>query len=246
MKRTRKIIEIDEDKCTGCGQCITACAEGALQIVNGKARLVGDILCDGMGACIGNCPEDALRIVKREAEDFDEKAVKGHLGKGNPIPADPVIACGCPSSAAMTFSPIREMNGSEPCRIDAVSRLGHWPVKLQLLSPAAPFLKGSDMLLLADCCGIACPDLHEKLLKGKTVAIACPKLDDVERHIQRLAEILSQAAPRELSIVHMEVPCCTGLIHAARKAADRAGVTIPMKHIVVSRRGDILAEEEIG
>jgi len=242
MKRMRKIIEIDEDKCTGCGRCITACAEGALQLVNGKARLVGEILCDGIGACIGTCPEDALRILEREAEDFDEKAVKEHLDKGDT--AEPVLACGCPSSAAMSFSPIQEMNG--PCCADSVSRLGHWPIKLQLLSPAAPFLKGSDMLLLADCCGVACPNLHEKLLKGKTLAIACPKLDDIEKHIQRLTEILSQAVPRELTIVHMEVPCCTGLVHAAMRAAERAGVAIPMKHIVIGRRGEILAEETIG
>lgn len=246
MKKIRKIIEIDEDKCTGCGQCITACAEGALQLVDGKARLVGEILCDGIGACIGNCPEDALRIVEREADDFDEEAVHEHLGKRAASPAQPTLACGCPSSAAMSFSPIQDTRGLGPCRADAVSRLGHWPVKLQLLSPAAPFLKGSDMLLLADCCGVACPNLHEKLLKGKTVAIACPKLDDIEQHIQRLSEILSQAAPRELAIVHMEVPCCTGLVHAALKAAQRAGVSIPMKHIVIGRRGEILAEEKIG
>jgi hypothetical protein len=207
---------------------------------------VGEILCDGIGACIGECPEDALKIVEREAVDFDEKAVEEHLGKRHPSPVQPVLACGCPSSATMAFSPIQENKGSESCCADAVSRLGHWPVKLQLLSPMAPFLKGSDMLLLADCCGIACPNLHEKLLKGKTVAIACPKLDDIEKHIQRLADILSQATPRELTIVHMEVPCCTGLVHAALKAADLAGVHIPIKHIIISRRGEIQAEEEIG
>jgi Fe-S-cluster-containing hydrogenase component 2 len=245
MKKMRKIIEIDEDKCTGCGQCIVACAEGALQLVDGKARLVGEILCDGIGACIGKCPEDALKIVEREADDFDEKAVEEHLGKRDPSPVQPVLACGCPSSSTMTFNTIQDNKSSGPCCADAVSHLGHWPVKLQLLSPMAPFLKGSDMLLLADCCGVACPTLHENLLKGKTVAIACPKLDDIEKHIQRLAEILSQATPRELTIVHMEVPCCTGLVHAAQKAADRAGVHIPMKHIIIGRRGEIHAPERI-
>jgi NAD-dependent dihydropyrimidine dehydrogenase PreA subunit len=246
MKKMRKIIEIDEDKCTGCGQCIVACAEGALQLINGKARLVGEILCDGIGACIGNCPEDALKIIEREAEDFDEKAVEVHLAQRNPAPVQPALACGCPSSATMSFSPIQETKGSGPCCTDAVSRLGHWPVKLQLLSPSAPFLKGSDMLLLADCCGVACPNLHDKLLQGKTVAIACPKLDDIDKHIQRLAEILAQATPRQLTIVHMEVPCCTGLVHAAIRAVEVAGVTIPMKHVVIGRRGEILAEEKIG
>jgi ferredoxin len=250
MKRMRKIIEIDEEKCTGCGQCILACAEGALKLVNGKAKLVGEILCDGIGACIGECPEGALNIVEREAEEFSQETAKQHLHKedqSSPSHHGPAtLACGCPSSSVMTFAPgpLSEIADHVPCT-EMASRLGHWPVKLQLLGPQATFLKGSDMLLLADCVGVASPNLHEKFLKGKTVAIACPKLDDVEKHKERLAEILSRATPRTLTVVHMEVPCCTGLVHAAIEALNRAGVTIPLKHIVISRRGEILAEEEI-
>jgi NAD-dependent dihydropyrimidine dehydrogenase PreA subunit len=248
MKKTRKIIEIDENKCNGCGLCILSCAEGALKLIDGKARLVGDILCDGIGACIGQCPQDALTIVEREADAFDERAVEHHLRTKQPHGADKsgpaMLACGCPSSSIMTLIPKTLSREENPCA-EMNSQLGHWPVKLQLLSPAAPFLKGSDMLLMADCCGVASPTLHNRLLKGRTVAIACPKLDDVEKHIVRLAEILAQATPKTLVVVHMEVPCCTGLVHAATEALRRSGVNIPMKHIVISRSGEILAEEAI-
>jgi len=251
MKRTRKIIEIDEEKCTGCGQCILACAEGALRLVDGKAKLVGEILCDGIGACIGECPEGALTIVEREAEEFSEAAVTHHASKEGtetPVPHGPsVLACGCPSSAIMAFAPERSRGQKDHGpRAKVTSELGHWPVKLQLLGPQAAFLKGSDMLLMADCCAVASPDLHETLLKGRTVALACPKLDDAEKHISRLAEILTHATPRTLTVVHMEVPCCTGLVHAALEAVRRAGVNIPVRHVVLGRRGEIIREEPLG
>jgi len=248
MKKTRKIIEIDEDKCNGCGLCILSCAEGALKLIDGKARLVGDILCDGIGACIGQCPQGALTIVEREADAFDEQAVEHHLRTEQPhhaVKSGPAaLACGCPSSSIMTLTPkpLSKVTEENPCA-GVNSQLGHWPVKLQLLSPAAPFLRGSDMLLLADCCGVASPMLHNRFLKGRTVAIACPKLDDVEKHIGRLAEILAKATPKTLTVVHMEVPCCTGLVHVALEALKRSGVNIPMNKIVISRSGEILAEE---
>lgn len=247
MKQTRKIIEINEDLCNGCGKCITACAEGALRLVDGKAKLVGEILCDGLGACIGDCPTGALTIIEREAEAFDEAAVKQNLHPPKPDTAGngpSSMPCGCPSSMTMTFglTPKPQVPGTAA---DMPSMLGHWPVKLQLLSPTAPFLKDSDMLLLADCCALASPNLHESLLHGRSVAIACPKLDDVNRHIARLSEILSHSTPRALTVVHMEVPCCTGLVHVALRAMQVAGVDIPLKHVVISRRGEIIAEEEI-
>ncbi len=250
MRHTRKIIEIDENTCNGCGQCIIACAEGALKLVDGKARLVGEILCDGIGACIGQCPVGALKIVEREAEEFSEEAVERHLGgKGHDQAekqAPAALACGCPSSSIMTFTPKASpvIPEGQPCA-GISSQLGHWPVKLQLLSGQSPFLKGSDMLLLADCCAVASPTLHAELLRGRTVAIACPKLDDAEKHIGRLAEILSLATPKTLSVVHMEVPCCTGLVHVAIEALKRSGVDIPLRHIVIGRRGDILAEKTV-
>ncbi|HPR55941.1 MAG TPA: 4Fe-4S binding protein [Deltaproteobacteria bacterium] len=243
MKGTRKIIEIDEERCNGCGQCILACAEGALKLVDGKARLVGDILCDGLGACIGECPTGALKIVEREADCFDEEAVKEHLHAPKPTGLT-TLPCGCPSSMAMNLNPNPGIDASDPCT-ERPSLLGHWPVKLQLLSPQTPFLRGSDMILLADCCAVASPDLHERFLRGRTVAIACPKLDDVERHVERLAGILSQATPRTLTVVHMEVPCCTGLVHIALKAMGIAGADIPLRHVVIGRRGEVLADEQI-
>jgi NAD-dependent dihydropyrimidine dehydrogenase PreA subunit len=202
MKKTRKIIEIDENKCNGCGLCILSCAEGALKLIDGKARLVGDILCDGIGACIGECPQGALTIVEREADAFNEDAVEHHLRTKQPhgaVQSGPaMLACGCPSSSIMTLK-AKTLGQKENLCAEMNSQLGHWPVKLQLLSPAAPFLKGSNMLLMADCCGVASPTLHNKLLKGRTVAIACPKLDDVEKHIGRLAEILAQATRKRLA-----------------------------------------------
>lgn len=240
MKHSRKIIEIDESKCNGCGQCIMACAEGALKIVEGKAKLVGDILCDGLGACIGQCPEGALKIIDREAEEFDEKAVKMHLGKTGVENGNKALPCGCPSSAMMEF-----MN--KPCEgtaseSDAESQLGHWPIKLQLLGPQAPFLKNADLVLLADCVAVAYPDLHRKILKGKALAIGCPKLDDLEAHIHRLTQILSVAHPKSLTVVHMEVPCCSGFLYAASQAIIRSGAKVPLKKIIIGRNGKVIED----
>ncbi len=229
-KKIRKIIEIDEEKCTGCGQCIIACAEGALAIVDGKARLVGEIYCDGLGACIGSCPEDALRIVEREAEEFDENAVEELKRSSQPQQ----MACGCPSSMTRTLTP-----AASPTSSPHASTLGHWPVKLALLTPAAPFLQGADLVLLADCAAAAYPGLHADILPGRAIAMACPKLDELEPHIERLAAILAEARPASLKIVHMEVPCCSGLIFAANQAMTRAGVELPVEIIRIGIDGKV-------
>jgi NAD-dependent dihydropyrimidine dehydrogenase PreA subunit len=250
MKSQRPIIEIDEELCTGCGECILACAEGALEIVDGKAKLVGEILCDGLGACLGECPEGALTVVEREAEGFDEGAVEdrlkaiGRASEPEPTPAVPPPGCGCPGAASLDMEKARMAACTEPT--EAIpSTLGHWPVKLQLLGPQAPFLKGADLLLLADCVGVAFPKVHQELLPGKAVAIGCPKLDDLQAHIDRLAEILSGARPRSLTVAIMEVPCCGGLVFAAQKALECSGVDIPLKTVIISRMGEILAEQEV-
>ena len=246
MKAKREIIKIDEEKCTGCGECIIACAEGALEIVDGKAKLVGDILCDGLGACLGECPEGALEIVEREAAAFDEEAVEERLkdlSEGERA-EEPASGCGCPGAAAMvreTASVQRETG----CCGEIPSCLGHWPVKLQLLGPKAPFLKDADLFLVADCVGIAYPEIHRNLISGKAVAIGCPKLDDLQAHIDRLALILKEAKPRSLTVVHMEVPCCFGFVHGAQAAVKAAGVDIPLKRINISRFGEILEEEDL-
>lgn len=243
MIKTRKIIEIDEAKCDGCGQCCLACAEGALKIMDGKAKLIGDIYCDGLGACIGDCPRGALKIVERAADSFDEEAVKIHLDHAEKN-KEKTMPCGCPSTAMMEFKREPVCDNTVPSG-DAVSHLGHWPIKLQLLGPQAPFLKNSDMVLIADCAAIACPGLHEKFLKGHTVAIGCPKFDNIEAHIERLALILAEARPKGLTVVHMEVPCCSGFLYAAIEAIKRSAIRLPFRKVIVGRNGDILADEEL-
>jgi Pyruvate/2-oxoacid:ferredoxin oxidoreductase delta subunit len=225
---SRQIIQIDEEKCNGCGQCILSCAEGALALVDGKAKLVSEVYCDGLGACLGECPEGALTVVEREAPEFDRAAAEQHLQK------PPVRAC--PSAGAMVFA---RNFGAAPETAEPASGLGHWPIKLQLLSPAAPFLKGADLILAADCAPFAFPDFHRRFLAGKAVAIGCPKLDDLEAHIDRLAEILKHGGIKSLTVVHMEVPCCFGFVHAAREAAARSGSSIPLQEVVITRQGKI-------
>lgn len=242
MKQIRKIIEIDESKCTGCGLCITSCAEGALKLVNGKAKLVSDVYCDGLGACLGECPEGALQIVEREAEVFSEEAVKELEAKKHAAPN--TLPCGCPSSSAVTLKPKTADCQGGPS-VDQPSELGHWPIKLQLLNPSMPFLKDTDMVLLADCSAASMPDLHRKLLKGRCVAMGCPKLDDIEAHIVRLADILKAARPKSLTVVHMEVPCCYAFVQAALTAAHRAGATMPMRRVKIARTGEIIEEAAI-
>ncbi len=238
----RKIIRIDEELCDGCGQCILSCAEGALKLIDGKARLVRDVYCDGLGACIGECPTGALTIIEREADAFDEKAVEEHLGRPlEPERAEP-LACGCPGTTAMTMN-ADDGNDLDDTPGDAVrSTLSHFPVKLQLISPRAPFLQDADLLLMADCCALCLPDLHRRLLRKKAVAMGCPKLDDVNAHIERLADIVRHGGIRSLCVVHMEVPCCSGFIRAAREALKAAGSDIPLSHIMIGRQGEILQE----
>jgi NAD-dependent dihydropyrimidine dehydrogenase PreA subunit len=255
MAKRRKIIEIDEKKCNGCGQCISACAEGALELVNGKAKLVKDIYCDGLGACIGECPEGALKIIEREATIFDEKAVEkrmkskklkakeGKASKKAKHASEKTLPCGCPSSQVMDLKPAKGPHINTSAQgVD--SELSHWPIKLKLLPPEAPFLKGADLVLLADCAGAALPDLHPRLLRGRAVAMACPKFDDLEGHINRLAAILEASRPRSLTVVIMEVPCCNGLLFAAEKAIELSGVKVPMKKMVIGRNGRIVEEQK--
>lgn len=259
MRKLRNIIRIDEELCTGCGQCVLDCAEGALQIIDGKAKLVGEIYCDGLGACLSGCPTGALTVEQREAEDFDEQAVHELLHRQAqaapdlaPAPATPSagdvqpLACGCPGSAAMALKPLAPAPGFTPAIADlgpGASQLGHWPIKLALLSPQAPFLQGADLLLLADCAAAALPDLHPRLLPGKAIALACPKLDDATAHVAKLAQVLSTARPRSLTVVHMEVPCCKGLEYIVEKATELAGVQIPRGSIMVSRDGKVMRQD---
>jgi NAD-dependent dihydropyrimidine dehydrogenase PreA subunit len=255
----RKIIEIDESRCDGCGDCIPSCAEGALAVVDGKVKLVRDLLCDGLGACLGTCDKGALRVVEREAEAFDEVAVHAHLATrspGEPLrPAAPDRraapageAAGCPGSRPVEMAPRRglrvvtgEAEAPPPLRVRNGSQLSHWPVQLQLVSPAAPFLRDADLLVAADCVPFAYARFHDDFLAGKRLVVGCPKLDDNQAYARKLAEILRQGAVRSLTVVKMAVPCCGGIAWAARQALAAAGRDVPYREVTVGIEGGLVA-----
>ncbi|MCW7754585.1 4Fe-4S ferredoxin [Desulfobotulus sp. H1] len=222
MKTIRDMIEIDETKCDGCGLCIPSCAEGALALVNGKARVLRDPLCDGLGACIGACPQGALRIVKKETEPFDEEAVHQHLQKR-----------GCPSGQIINQKPLT----SPVSGLTAHSSLAQWPVQLRLIPPTAPFLEGADLLVLADCAAVADPNLHKDLLPGRVLLMTCPKLDRTEESVERLSAIFRHAEIRSVTAAIMEVPCCSSLSRIIREALIRAQSTLELHEIVIQRNG---------
>ncbi len=247
MKVKRKIVEIDEERCNGCGQCILGCAEGALAIVDGKAKVISDNLCDGLGACIGECPEDALQIVEREAEAFDEEAVEAHLTeqKSQETPQQKSMPCGCPSTQIQSFSPCPSSRiQSQPVDGQA-SALSHWPVQIRLVPPHAPFLKGADLLVVADCVPVAFPSLHQELLQGKVIMIGCPKFDDADEYIDKFDAIFRTSGIKSLTTVVMEVPCCSGLPMMVLKGREKSGSQMPVSQVVVSTRGKILEERQV-
>jgi NAD-dependent dihydropyrimidine dehydrogenase PreA subunit len=252
MKVKRKIIQIDEELCDGCGQCVPSCAEGTLAIVDGKAKVVSDNLCDGLGACLGECPNGALQIIEREADEFDEHAVEKRLAevKATPPKAQPAtMPCGCPSTQMMDFGKKSPCPGSASLKIEKTtgSELSHWPVKIRLVPANAPFLKGADLLVLADCVPAAYPDLHQKLLKGRVVMMGCPKFDDVEGqgYVDKFAKICRESGIKSITSVIMEVPCCAGLHTIVRKGLAASGMTIPLEEVVIGRRGDVVQRAKI-
>jgi ferredoxin len=275
----RAIIRIDGDKCNGCGQCIPNCPEGAIQMIDGKARLISDLFCDGLGACLGHCPEGAITVEQREAEPYDERRVMENIIQAGPAtvhahlrhleehgetgyletairtlrekgleppaaaaPAGPAVHTGCPGSAQA----ILRTRNVEPAaeNSEAVSELTHWPVQLHLIAPGAQSFRGADMVLAADCAAYASGDFHRRFLRGRVLAIACPKLDrDQDVYLAKLIALIDEARINTLTVVIMEVPCCGGLIRMAKEAASRAGRKIPVKAVVLSRTGDVLQEE---
>lgn len=238
MKKIRKIIEIDEELCNGCGQCVPDCAEGSLQIIDGKARLVSENLCDGLGACLGSCPTGALKIVEREAEEFDEKAVEEFLKKKK---ARTMTAC--PSSKVMSI-------GTTPCQAanQPVSHkegaLSHWPVQIRLLPPSAPFLKDSDLLITADCTAVAYPALQD-MVKGRVVMMGCPKFDDQQLYVEKFTELFRQCPLNSVTILIMEVPCCSSMLGIIKKARENAGADFNARYLVISPKGMIIKEDTI-
>ena len=274
----RDIIKINEDKCNGCGLCVPNCPEGALQIIDGKARLVSDLFCDGLGACIGNCPEGAIYVEKREAEEYDERKVmeniikqgkntiKAHLEhlenhgadkylkeakdflkeRGIDIPEkkeSTKTRSFCPGSKIMDFSR-EEKNQNEGGK--RTSELKQWPIQLHLVSPNAPYFVGKDVLLAADCTAFSIGDFHKDFLKGKTLIIACPKLDsNIDVYVEKLRKMIDEARINTLTVLVMEVPCCSSLLQIAKKALNSASRKIPIKLIVVGLNGEVLTEEWI-
>ncbi len=248
----RDIIIIDEDKCDGCGLCITACAEGALQLVDGKAKLVKDIYCDGLGACLGDCPQGALTVEKREAAAFDEAAVEKHLASQNPSAAPLPMAAptqmpnlgGCPGSAMRSMRQ-QGAAGSAPLS-GAPSLLGQWPVQLMLVPPHAPFLKDSDLVICADCVPFAVGDFHERYVAGRSLLVGCPKLDDLQHYFEKLQQTFAQAQPKRITVLKMTVPCCTGIAQAAIAARNQITPDIPLEvHTIGIEPGSEIEIEHI-
>ncbi len=281
----REIIRIDEAKCNGCGLCIPNCPEGALQIIDGKVRLISDLFCDGLGACIGHCPEGAITIEEREAEKYDErkvmenivkqgkKVIKAHLEhlkehnqseylkqavdflqeKGRDIPFEepapsghqqPHKFSGCPGARTMTFG--EEQGAAEEAgpASKVGSQLRQWPIQMHLISPTAPYYQGRDVLLVADCVAYALGGFHADYLKGKSLAIACPKLDEgQEIYLEKIKSWLEDAKVNTLTVLMMEVPCCRGLLNLAQQALEQSQRKVPLKSIVVSLQGEILQED---
>ncbi len=256
-KAKRKIIKIDEEKCDGCGLCIPSCPEGALQIIDGKAKLVKEQFCDGLGACLGDCPTGALTVEEEEVEQYDEEGVIGHIKEQSPELLEKHLAhlkqhahelpehhshqgiSSCPSAKMLHWEK-REEGAREKARAD--SELRQWPIQLHLVPPSAPYFQNADLILGADCVPFAYPNFHADFLKGKAVAIGCPKLDDSEAYIDKLAQIVKIAAIKSIKVVHMEVPCCYGLVHIAQEAIKRSGKDIPLKTVNIGIRGEILEQ----
>jgi len=242
---TRKIVRIDEEKCNGCGLCIPNCAEGAIQIVDGKAKLVSDKFCDGLGACLGHCPEDAIAVIEREAAEFDEKAVEFHLHNRREVQPKPQPEfTGCPSSRVLQFQvpkPIEKANATP-----SESALSQWPIQLKLAPVSAPYFEDADLLIAADCVPFAYANFHQDFLRGKALVVGCPKLDDIHLYKEKLTAIFKANSIKSVTLPFMEVPCCFGLVKATEDAIEASGKNIPLKKVKIGIRGEIKPEQEAG
>jgi ferredoxin len=275
----RKIIKIDEKKCNGCGQCIPNCPEGALKVIDGKARLISDIFCDGLGACIGYCPQGAIITEEREAKKYDEKKVMENIvkaGKNTIIahlrhlqehgetgylhealavlkekgidvdfeekPLRSSVECGCPGAKMIDFREETSRGFDESGK--RVSHLRQWPVQLHLVPPNAPYFQGNDVLVVADCVGYALADFHKDYLQGKSLVIACPKLDsDTEVYMEKITRLVDDSHVKSLTVMTMQVPCCSGLLALVKQGVERAQGSVPIRSIMVGIKGEILKDE---
>jgi ferredoxin len=255
----RKVVHIDEKRCNGCGLCIPNCAEGALKIIDGKAKLVSYVYCDGLGACLGHCPQDAISVIEREADEFDEAEVHKYLANEKEehiINERHVEHQGCPGSSVRQFnngghqgcpgSAMRQFGGNDESNdVKISSKLRQWPVQLSLVPPNAPYLKGADLLITADCVPFAYGNYHNDFLKGRAVVVGCPKLDDVDAYVERLTDIIVENELESITVLRMQVPCCGGISYAAMTARDNSGVNIPIKVVTIGIEGNIIKKEWI-
>ena len=243
----RNIVHIDEDKCNGCGLCISSCAEGAIQLIDGKARLVKDEYCDGLGACLGECPQDAITVMQREAPEFDEQAVASHLANIGHKPAPDAApkphahGGGCPGLAMQQFAP--KPAAKTALATGTPSALQQWPLQLRLVSPTAAYFRDADLLLAADCAAFASGDFHARFMQDHGLVIACPKLDDPSGYAEKLAAMITDAGIRSITIVMMQVPCCRGLRHLVDAAFQLAGRRVPVRTVILGLEGDVLVDE---
>ena len=236
----RNIIRIDEDKCDGCGLCVTACAEGAIRIIDGKARLISETYCDGLGACLSDCPRGAITIEQRDARPYSEAAVQLHLANRNALrpdtPQQPFA--GCPGSRMQDAQTLRFHFGVDKRR---TSRIPTFPLAgaTNAGSPHAPFLKGADLVICADCVPFAVPDFHNRYLTNRSVVVGCPKLDNLSLYHEKIERILTTAEPSRVTVLIMEVPCCGGLAHAVAMARNELAPNLPMEIHTIGIKGDI-------
>jgi NAD-dependent dihydropyrimidine dehydrogenase PreA subunit len=237
----RDVIKVDEEKCNGCGQCVPNCHEGALQVIDGKVRLVSEVMCDGLGACIGYCPEGAITIEKREAEPYDEVVV---MSKKEHDHQHSHNGGSCPGSRERIITPA-PADAQHDFAVMA-SQLTHWPIQMHLINPNSPAYRGADLLLAADCVAFSLGSFHSTFLKNRSLAIACPKLDSgTESYIDKLTTLIETAKVNTITVMMMEVPCCGGLLQMVKSATGRATVKIPVKAVLVSIDGKILKNEWI-
>lgn len=247
----RQIVRIDEELCDGCGLCVPSCAEGAIQIIKGKARLVSDVYCDGLGACLGECPQDAISIEEREAVAFDEEAALRHVARqqvatpASAVEPEPTVHA-CPGVASHALHPVEPVSTSRNDHGSGVtpSALANWPIQLVLAPVQAPYYQGARLLITADCVPVALPDFHQRFLAGRTLLMGCPKLDDTELYRHKLSQIFIQNDIQSVEVLYMEVPCCFGLAHLIRVALNESGKDIPVKMTKIGIQGAVVEVQE--